>query len=68
MLTRNDCRINGMALNPLEPNYIFVCGDSPFLDLYDARKAESPAARCVYRQTVHVIQCMLKPTRIGAIQ
>ena len=37
--------ISGMALNPADPNYLFVCGDSPFLDCYDARRVDSPAAR-----------------------
>lgn len=37
--------ISGMALNPADPNYLFVCGDSPFLDCFDARKVDSPAAR-----------------------
>lgn len=37
--------ISGMALNPADPNYIFVCGDSPFLECFDARKVDAPAAR-----------------------
>ncbi|CAM9888564.1 unnamed protein product, partial [Scytosiphon promiscuus] len=37
--------ISGMALNPADPNYLFVCGDSPYLDCYDARKVDAPAAR-----------------------
>lgn len=37
--------IKGMALNPLDPNYFFICGDSPNLHLYDARKVDIPATR-----------------------
>lgn len=44
VLTRSDCSIKGMALNPVEPNYFFLCGDNPFLSLYDYRKADAPAA------------------------
>lgn len=37
--------ITGMTLNPADPNYLFLCGNSPFLELYDSRKTDTPAAR-----------------------
>ncbi|CAN0564770.1 unnamed protein product, partial [Laminaria digitata] len=37
--------ISGMALDPLDPNYLYICGGSQYLDLYDTRKSDSPAAR-----------------------
>lgn len=39
--------ISSMALNPADPNYLFVCGSSAYVDLYDARKSDAPAARSV---------------------
>lgn len=45
LTTPGPTSIKGMALNPLDPNYFFICGDSPNLHLYDARKVEIPAAR-----------------------
>ena len=37
--------ISGMAIDPSDPNYLYICGGSQYLDLYDARKTDSPAAR-----------------------
>lgn len=46
LMTRLDRKgIKGMALNPLEPNYFFICGDTPVLDLYDTRRVDFPVSR-----------------------
>lgn len=37
--------ISGMALDPSDPNYLYTCGGSQYLDLHDTRKADAPAAR-----------------------
>ena len=37
--------ISGMAIDPSDPNYLYICGGSQYLDLYDTRKADRPAAR-----------------------
>ncbi|CAM9357534.1 unnamed protein product [Discosporangium mesarthrocarpum] len=55
--------INSITLRPMDPHFLFVCGSSPYLDMWDRRKASEPAASLCpegYRKSRnHITGCAL---------